>query len=101
MDYKKQIEEILSKNNWEIIYIDANIFWWDFEHWQIRNTKSQNELFVCFIANPENEKLTTEVRLTTNFDEHQNCITTLDMRKGLFDQKLKQFENALNSIENF
>lgn len=101
--YKKQIEDSLSKHNWEIIEIGSNLKWWDDEHWKIkyRYDNSSPYYFICFLVDPQfepdgkNSQSVWEVQVTRSFPDSfsgsKNPIASICMNKGNFGTKLEKF----------
>lgn len=96
MTYKQYIQQVLQRNNWEIIEISSGLFWWDLEHWKIQRY-AQSELFICFIADPLDENHVQNVQLFPQFPANWNepGIVSISLNDGLFKEQLKQFEQML------
>lgn len=100
--FKFQIEQELSKKNWEIAKIDSNTEWWDDENWLMRFKFDRNvSFYVCFIVDPQFEKHGKngqgiwEVKATKefprNWNDNESTITSISMSTRKFEIKLKEF----------
>lgn len=104
MKYKLQIKKELEKNCWEIKQIQNGPEWWNDENWIIETNIGikLKDLYIYFILDPMDEKSVAEVKATyktiSSRNEDQFNIALLQMSKGKFNEKLKEFVNQLNQF---
>lgn len=100
--FKYQIEQRLILQNWVIVEISSNEYWWDDEHWKIEYQYDPKlSFYICFIVDPQYEgprkkgQGIYQILATTKFPEDWNdraCkISSIEMSKRKFNVKLEQF----------
>ncbi|MEM8891999.1 MAG: hypothetical protein AAGD28_28730 [Bacteroidota bacterium] len=106
--YKKTLHEGFKKRNFELVQINRDsedLPWWVEEKWIIRN-EANKRLIVNFLTDRMREngnKRVEAIALSTSemksYQDTDQVLLSLDMRKGNFDEKLevfwKKFEKLL------
>jgi|GEM_PF-3405259 len=101
--YKKDLLKGFEKRKFELTELqDGNSLpWWIEEKWILSGLKSDNrnnKLYVNFLTDKQWEsgtKIVDEVLVCEsemeNYSDYSSKIAELDMRKGIFSEKLEQF----------
>jgi hypothetical protein len=109
MSYKDQKKKALKEIQFNIVSIEDNDNWWMNEYWIIQPKYNFNiHYFICFMVNPLSDGETNqgqeicEIFATTKLPEiridFKNNIAILNMIKGNFEDKLKNF---IDHIANY
>ena len=101
--YKKDLLKGFKKRKFELTELldGESLPWWIEEKWILNGLKSNNrntQLYVHFLTDKNWEsgtKIVDEILVNESEMEHysdySSKITELDMRKGIFSEKLEQF----------
>lgn len=101
--YKKDLLKGFEKRNFELTELqDGNSLpWWIEEKWILNGLKSDSrndKLYVNFLTDKQWEsgtKIVDEILVSEsemeNYSDYSSKIIELDMRKGIFSEKLEQF----------
>ncbi|MCO7223283.1 hypothetical protein [Pleionea sp. CnH1-48] len=102
--YKEQLLTRLHQSGWKLVGQEEGADWSVDEYWKIRSIK-QNwglEAFVYFLVDPmdERENKIWDIRATyqeiDGWLDRDSTFATLDMVKGRFDEKSRQFVTEVN-----
>ncbi len=101
--YKKDLLKGFEKRKFELTELQSgeSLPWWIEEKWILSGLKSENrndKLYVNFLTDRKWEsgtKIVDEILVSDsemqNYSDFNSKINELDMRKGVFNEKLEQF----------
>ncbi|AUC13852.1 hypothetical protein BTO06_01205 [Tenacibaculum sp. SZ-18] len=109
--YKKDLLKGFEKRKFELIELqDGNSLpWWIEEKWILKGMKSESQndkLYVNFLTDKQwesgtktvDEIIVSELEMK-NYSDFSSKIAELDMRKGIFSEKLEQFWIKFDNIK--
>ena len=105
--YKKELLKGFENRRYELTELKEgeSLPWWLEEVWILRGLKSE-KLYLHFLTDRHHQsgvKKVSDIVLSTSemksYSDNNPTLAELDMRKGIFSEKLAQFWDDLNKIK--